>query len=391
MAKYCPECANPIIDGNMPFCPKCGAKLPITSPEVQPPENSEKTKDFKFGIGIMDAFMDVLNYFDPAEVKPKTRKHRIMQTKKSLYFSTVCSLFIPGLGQIYNGRDVKGVGIGILIIFLIYFSKPLALIVWLIGIIDAYHDSDQINSDKSPYKPTDNGNMIIYGILAVFLIWGSLNVSNAVQSSSTGNSFGKSYSASSGQIVPIMTESQTDRNIRISNEIVANYHNTHTYSLNDMYVCGDMASDVWDMLKTQGINAKINIGKIDADITNIKDADHAWVLAEVTPNSYLALETTAGYSVLKSENPRYYSGVSFNNPGQLKKYMQLNRQRKDAIDKYNSANADYNNFVIQYNKANFLTQLSWKGQLDDKKLILNQRTQDLYDNNQQINVLLSSL
>jgi hypothetical protein len=37
MAKFCPDCANPIRDGNMPFCPKCGAKLPITSPEVHPP------------------------------------------------------------------------------------------------------------------------------------------------------------------------------------------------------------------------------------------------------------------------------------------------------------------------------------------------------------------
>ena len=35
MPKFCPECANPIIENNMPFCPKCGAKLPITSSDVQ--------------------------------------------------------------------------------------------------------------------------------------------------------------------------------------------------------------------------------------------------------------------------------------------------------------------------------------------------------------------
>ena len=39
MVKFCTECAHPIIDGNMPFCPKCGAKLPINSPEVQPLAN----------------------------------------------------------------------------------------------------------------------------------------------------------------------------------------------------------------------------------------------------------------------------------------------------------------------------------------------------------------
>ena len=36
MAKFCPECANPIIEGNLPFCSKCGARLPVTSSDVQP-------------------------------------------------------------------------------------------------------------------------------------------------------------------------------------------------------------------------------------------------------------------------------------------------------------------------------------------------------------------
>lgn|SRR5208337_11578 len=36
MAKFCPECGNPIVETNMPFCPKCGARLPINSPEGDP-------------------------------------------------------------------------------------------------------------------------------------------------------------------------------------------------------------------------------------------------------------------------------------------------------------------------------------------------------------------
>ena len=35
MAKFYPECVNLIIDSNMQFYPKCGAKLPSTPPEVQ--------------------------------------------------------------------------------------------------------------------------------------------------------------------------------------------------------------------------------------------------------------------------------------------------------------------------------------------------------------------
>lgn len=36
MTKFCPECGNSIVEPNLPFCPRCGAKLPITSPEVKP-------------------------------------------------------------------------------------------------------------------------------------------------------------------------------------------------------------------------------------------------------------------------------------------------------------------------------------------------------------------
>jgi NADH pyrophosphatase NudC (nudix superfamily) len=36
MAKFCPECAHPISDNSLPFCAKCGAKLPTTSAEAQP-------------------------------------------------------------------------------------------------------------------------------------------------------------------------------------------------------------------------------------------------------------------------------------------------------------------------------------------------------------------
>lgn len=37
MSKFCPECAHPITDSNASFCPKCGAKLPLTPSGMQPP------------------------------------------------------------------------------------------------------------------------------------------------------------------------------------------------------------------------------------------------------------------------------------------------------------------------------------------------------------------
>jgi len=235
---------------------------------------------------------------------------------------------------------------------------------------------------------------VIIGFVIIILILGLVYLAGTAGNTKSSQPQYSTQPQNTGVTNPIVlvpTESQTDRNIRIANVIVANYHETHTYSLTDLYVCGDMASDVWDMLKTQGINAKLNVGRVDQDISDIKDANHVWVLAEVAPNSYLALEATGGYSVQKTDNPRYYYGWSFYNPKQLKNYLQLNKQRNDAIDKYNAALADYNNFAAQYNNANFLTKISWSSQLNDKKLIVNQRIQDLNQINQQISALLSSL
>ena len=56
------------------------------------------------------------------------------------------------------------------------------------------------------------------------------------------------------------------------------------------------------------------------DITSLAEADHAWVLADVSQGKWLALETTAGRVVLLQENPRYYRGWSFESPKQYKEF-----------------------------------------------------------------------
>ena len=103
--------------------------------------------------------------------------------------------------------------------------------------------------------------------------------------------------------------------------IVKWYHETHIYSKYDFFVCSDMALDVWNMLKAQGIDALIQIGNTETGAKDITEADHAWVLAETSPGHYLALETTAGYAVW--DNPLYYKGWSFDNPREYKRFVEL--------------------------------------------------------------------
>ena len=119
---------------------------------------------------------------------------------------------------------------------------------------------------------------------------------------------------------PSLAESFEERNVRISEEIVKQYHETHAKNGSEMLECGDMACDVWEMLETEGIHAKIMIGRLDREVANLSEADHAWVVAEVSPNTWLALDPTEGQS---ATNPLYYSGWHFATPTDFKTYEQL--------------------------------------------------------------------
>ncbi len=119
-------------------------------------------------------------------------------------------------------------------------------------------------------------------------------------------------------------------------KIVKKYSETHVYSVDDFFVCSNMALDVWNMLQAQGINAVIRIGDVETGVGDVADANHAWVLAEVSPGQYLALETTGGYVVPEGENPLYYSGWTFESPKEYRMYEELRREwnvRVDIIDR----------------------------------------------------------
>jgi len=109
--------------------------------------------------------------------------------------------------------------------------------------------------------------------------------------------------------------------VEILKALVFDYRKNHTYSMEDRFVCADMACDVWNMVRTKGIPAKIQVGNVNRDITSVTEADHAWVLAEVSAGKWLALETTAGRVVCQDENPRYYKGWSFENPKGFKEFQ----------------------------------------------------------------------
>ena len=134
-------------------------------------------------------------------------------------------------------------------------------------------------------------------------------------------------------------------------KIVRNYHETHVYSTYDLFVCSDMASEVWNMLKAQGINAIIVVGDTKAAIGDILQSNHAWVLAEITAGDYLALETTAGFVVPRNQNLLYYGGWSFKSPADLKANNLLVKEYNVRIGIHNQIVDEANEVLAEYNRA----------------------------------------
>jgi outer membrane murein-binding lipoprotein Lpp len=134
-------------------------------------------------------------------------------------------------------------------------------------------------------------------------------------------------------------------------KIVQYYHETHIYSAYDLFVCSDMAAEVWNMLKAAGINSIITVGNKDTPINDILLSNHAWVLAEVVPGQYLALETTGGHSVSATQNALYYRGWTFDSPADLKSYNDLIKEYNVRVGVRNNINSEVVKYMNLYNNS----------------------------------------
>jgi hypothetical protein len=113
--------------------------------------------------------------------------------------------------------------------------------------------------------------------------------------------------------------------------ILYNYHLQHTYVGNQLFVCVDMAMDVWDLLETAGIQTRLMVGNVQTDIIQsdsvakyIATMNHAWVLARVERSTWIPVETTGGFIPQPSRwnFELYNEGEMLYNPGQLKDFAQ---------------------------------------------------------------------
>jgi TM2 domain-containing membrane protein YozV len=132
MVKFCPECGKSILNDSTKFCENCGTSLMVS---------------------------DTLIKKSPQEIVEE----------KSSFVAVLCSFFIPGLGQVYNGETEKGILIylGTLIGIFIFFIP--GLIIWISGLYDSYSTAKKMNNKEIAFKPTKTAHMILFFILAVII------------------------------------------------------------------------------------------------------------------------------------------------------------------------------------------------------------------------------
>jgi len=136
--KYCLECGKALASETSKFCDNCGTKVNAASPPIQNPEQKEP----------------VLT----------------INEEKNPYLALLCSFFIPGLGQVYNGLTARGIAFFFgTLIGVIIFIIP-GFVIWIYGMYDAFSTAEKMNNKEIPFLPTKTAHLIIFIILAIFII-----------------------------------------------------------------------------------------------------------------------------------------------------------------------------------------------------------------------------
>jgi len=142
---FCPKCGKEVPDGSK-FCPYCGTSL-----EGKPDKSQTQ------------------NVLTEEERKKRAYKEELLRTEarravrvgiKSPSIAAVLSFLFPGLGQIYNKQIGKGIlliilgGILIILMFIgidFIFYSFIYLIIWIIGMVDAYKTAENTNNANDAF------------------------------------------------------------------------------------------------------------------------------------------------------------------------------------------------------------------------------------------------
>lgn len=176
---FCPNCGEHVIREDAAICYNCGNKfneVTATQPYVQ---NSDSYERKNAGAGQRPNYGNYNNNnnnnYNHAEV-PRVQ-HTV--NPKSPFIAFILSFFWVGLGQLYNGKFLKGILYQVGFVVGLFFIIFPGIIVWIICLWDAYNDAEKMNRGEIPVTNPSFGEIMVFiffwllvliAIMAVFMI-----------------------------------------------------------------------------------------------------------------------------------------------------------------------------------------------------------------------------
>jgi len=153
-----------------------------------------------------------------------------------------------------------------------------------------------------------------------------------------------------GRVKKMLEQANANTRMAELRQIADEYHKNHTYSMDDYFVCVDMALELANTLKTRTFNPVVVTGnpKVDtAGMTPLQmmaSFNHAWVMVEMAPGVYAAVEATGGFVADETQKDfeYYYQGLAFESPRQAKETDVLIRTVNGDCDKARDLEKDWN-------------------------------------------------
>lgn len=138
---FCSNCGEPAAGSGSKICVSCGRPLQMDQTESFSNENYQNRTHYE------------------------TPKAQSGAANQSLVLAAALSFFLPGLGQVYNGKIGRGILLNVCYWVGFCLLIP-GLIVWVYAMWDAYKEAEKINRGEVPFK-----NPRFWEIAAFFAVY----------------------------------------------------------------------------------------------------------------------------------------------------------------------------------------------------------------------------
>ncbi|MDL2261613.1 DUF5683 domain-containing protein [Methanimicrococcus sp. OttesenSCG-928-J09] len=152
---YCSNCGEPLKEYAI-VCSNCG----MPAKEQGTHEKTESASNHSEHTDNTEHFEETVHAEQVYEKRPKADQ------PKNTFLAVIFSFFIPGLGQVYNGKFWKGV----LFMAATFIGSILiipGLVIWIYGMYEAYKEAEKINNGELPYTEPSVWEIIIFLVLPI--------------------------------------------------------------------------------------------------------------------------------------------------------------------------------------------------------------------------------